>query len=134
MDESTMKGCWTRPLIPGAHKAAVLARFRALSFASHAEPPPPVSCSPIEGTPNRTIDPVYDTIIDDRESVVVSFSSPTEARPDRISLVNRPISYSINQRNVTREFAQYFAFSPAAQPLAVIIGILNKKKKRRVRG
>ncbi|KYN10506.1 hypothetical protein ALC57_17111 [Trachymyrmex cornetzi] len=38
------------------------------SFRRH-EPPPTVSYSPVEGTPNRAIDPVCDVVIDDRESV-----------------------------------------------------------------
>lgn len=72
MDESTMKGCWTCPLISGAHKAAVLTISRSFLRVAH-EPPPPVSCSPIEGTPNRAIDPVYDAVIDDQESVIFFF-------------------------------------------------------------
>ncbi|KYN34815.1 hypothetical protein ALC56_10783 [Trachymyrmex septentrionalis] len=102
-------------------QSVVLAISR--SFPRH-EPPPTVSYSPVEETPNRAIDPVCDVVIDDRESVGFFFSAQT--RLDQIGRVNRSISYSINQTDIIKDIIANLhgiAFSHTASLLAVIIGI-----------
>jgi len=129
MDDSTLKGYWTCPLISGAHKAAGASSSHPshsfLRIVNH------LLQSPVLLSERRRIERlILSTMrlltLRDRHSPF--FLHKRVSASSRISLVNHPISYSINRWDITREFARCRFFSQQLRRSWLLSEFLTKKK------
>jgi len=112
LQKNKLKECRTCSAIPGAHKPVRhpcdFARFPTRRAAPDHLLRPPATLSKGRRIERLILPATWLLTIEDWSFF---FFFPTQTRLDRISLVNRPISYSINQRDTAREFARYRFFS-----------------------